>query len=228
MSRRRKSEPRRGRRRNARRPEAAAPANTDSEQPGADQILDEIRQEPDLAKVVSNRLFGQTPTLFEGDRDLWVDWRYELAAGLDVDDHGILLVGSAALGVSLNPEKGFRPFGEHSDIDVAVLSQRHFDSAWFELRELRDRRWASVPLSVRNELRQYAPNYVFAGSIALDRLLGRLSFGKAWLEALTQMATVDPTVDRRIRVRLYRDAEALRWYQMRGLRIARETLDGGI
>jgi hypothetical protein len=187
-------------------------------------LLQEISESPDLARLLSHRLFGATPSLFDGDRTSWVEWRYTLATGLAVDDHDVLVVGSAAFGISLHPDKEFRPFGDHSDVDIAVLSQRYFDTAWFDLRKLRDQAWRSMPQPVKNELQHYAPNYVFSGSIAMNRLIGRVSFGKDWLTALSAMAGLEPTTGRQIRVRLYRDAEALRWYQLRGLRIAKENL----
>jgi len=190
----------------------------------AHQLLHEIYDTPDLPRLLSHRLFGATPNLFDGDHKEWIEWRCELADGLGVDDHSLLLVGSAALGISLNPTNDFSAFGPKSDVDVAVISQRHFDAAWFELRELRDKRWRSLPSRVKNELRRYAPNYVFSGAIATDMLLGRLSFGKAWTVALSAMAGIDPTLDRDIKVRLYRDPEALRAYQLRGFSAAREAL----
>ncbi len=189
----------------------------------ANSLLHEIYKAPDLARVLSHHLFGGTPEIFV-DHTAWIDWRCELADRLGVDDHSVLIVGSAAFGISLNPNNNFRAFAPTSDIDVAVVSQRHFDAAWFELREMRDKHWLSMPRAVKNELVRFAPNYIFSGAIATDKILARLSFGKRWVIALSAMAGIEPTLDRDVKVRLYRDAEALRAYQMRGLRTAREAL----
>jgi hypothetical protein len=43
--------------------------------------------------------------------------------------------------------------------------------------------------------------------------------------ALSAMAGVEPTLDRDVKVRLYRDPEALRAYQLRGLRTAKEAME---
>lgn len=187
-------------------------------------LLEEIHEAKDLGRVLSHRLFGGTPQLFDS-HGAWINWRCQLADGLDVDDHGVLIVGSAAFGISLKPHAGFRPFSTNSDIDVAVVSQRHFDAAWFELRELRVKHWLGLPQPVKNEIRRFAPTAIFSGAIATDRLLGRLSFGKQWLGALSAMAGVEPTLDRDVKVRLYRDAEALRAYQLRGLQSAQDKLN---
>lgn len=190
----------------------------------ANALLAEIFTAPDLPRFLSARLFDATPSVFGGDHDAWVNWRAELASKLGVDDHGVLLVGSAAFGMSLSPAKEFREFGPHSDVDVAVVSPRHFDVAWFELRDMRSNRWQSLPSHFKRELLNYTPNYVFFGSIATDKVLGRLSFGKQWTVALNDMASVSPTLDRRINVRVYRDPEALRTYQLLGLKKAKEAL----
>src|SRR4051794_29552655 len=109
----------------------SAVAGTDSVVAGA-SLLEEIYESSDLPRLLSHRLFAATPAIFEGAQEDWVEWRCELAAGLGVDDHSILIAGSAGFGVSLDPDGGFSAFGPRSDVDVAVLSHRHFDLAWFE------------------------------------------------------------------------------------------------
>lgn len=187
-------------------------------------MLAELESAGDLGRFLSARMFAATPSIFGGDHQSWVHWRCELAERLGVDDHGVLLAGSAAFGISLNPDKAFRPFDVRSDIDVAVIDQRHFETAWYELRHMRERLWTQMPRPVKRELKRFAPNYVFSGAIATDKVLSRLSFGRDWLLALNHMAGVPPTEDREIKVRLYRDAAALRDYQLRGLRDAQAAL----
>src|SRR5688500_10040342 len=77
------------------------------------------------------------PFLFEvgGPSALW-RWKSTLAGQLEVDPKNVLITGSAAVGVSLNPYKSFKPFDDKSDIDVAVISTYHFDVAWRTLRNL--------------------------------------------------------------------------------------------
>ncbi|HEV7773879.1 MAG TPA: hypothetical protein VGO48_11400 [Conexibacter sp.] len=187
-------------------------------------FLEELAAASDLQHVVTDTLFSSVPYLFADDRALWSSWKSTLALGLDVDPHSVLLVGSSAVGVSLNPNKVFRPFDATSDIDVAVISTRHFEEAWHTLRSL-GVRMLGLSRRVQTEIRQYAPNYVYWGVIATDRLLGVLDFGPSWQEALASMRQAEPTRDRRIRVRLYRDIGALRTYQLRALREARASLD---
>lgn len=45
----------------------------------------------------------------------------------------VYLVGSAKLGFSISPSKRWRPFGDESDIDVAVVSDKLFEAYWNEI-----------------------------------------------------------------------------------------------
>lgn len=48
----------------------------------------------------------------------------------DVHPNEIVVVGSGKLGFSVAPGKMLRPFGDHSDIDLAIVSPTLFDEAW--------------------------------------------------------------------------------------------------
>jgi hypothetical protein len=186
----------------------------------------ELQVATDLDRLLTHRLLETTPYLFGEDHAAYVDWRSELGALLGVDPHAIALVGSAALGVSLNPAKNLKPFDAASDVDVAVVSSFHFDVAWQYLRSLGARIY-QLPYWVQLEITDRAPNYVYWGAIATDRILGHLPFGADWLVALAAMTNRDPTMGRKVNARLYRDLAGLRSYQLRGLRIARDRLVSG-
>jgi hypothetical protein len=83
----------------------------------------------------SRQLLDRVPWLFS-DRPQYIGWKAALAADLEVDPYMLVVVGSAAVGFSLSPWKRFSEFGPNSDIDVAVVSTRHFDDAWRWLRDL--------------------------------------------------------------------------------------------
>lgn len=89
-----------------------------------DQILSDLR---DLAAsdFVSEYLFDRIPHLFSGDRKSYLSWKTALANAIEVDPACVLLVGSSAVGISLNPTKFFKTFDEGSDVDVAVISNYH-------------------------------------------------------------------------------------------------------
>ncbi len=172
---------------------------------------------------VSAHLFEPIPNLFAGDLKLWIDWKTQLGYQLEVDPYEIVLTGSGSVGFSLNPAKSFSAFHAESDVDVAVVSSYHFDLAWRYLRRTHTS-WLSLPKEVQRALRSHRDNYVFAGTIATDRILALLPFAKPWQGALDAMAKINPTVGREVNLRVYRDYDSLRAYQITGIERLRSSL----
>lgn len=172
---------------------------------------------------VEDHLFDRVPHAFGADRSLFAGWKRDLAQRIDVDPACITLVGSAATGFSLNPNKNFKPFDDASDIDVAVISQHHFAIGWRYLRTNGARR-LRVDMATRNAWDEHVNRYIYWGTLATDRLLGVLPFGREWLQAVTHMSSVSPTLGRPVNLRIYWDYDALRSYQVRGAKHLRDSL----
>jgi hypothetical protein len=187
-------------------------------------ILTELQQSNDLDALLSQRIIEGVPQLFNGDADLYLSWRADLAGRLGVDPHVLKLVGGACLGASLNPNKGFKTFDPDSDVDVAVISARYFDEAWYYLRMMPVKRFYSLTPRAQTAVKEHRTRYVYWGAIATDRILPYLPFGPTWFTALNQMAQREPTFGRAINIRLYRDIESLRLYQLRSFKDARRRL----
>ena len=168
----------------------------------------------------SEHIFDEVPHAFV-DRNQYVNWRITLADLLHVDPGEIVLVGSAALGFSLNPHKGFRPFTDDSDIDVAVISQRHFEEAWHYMRHMPSAKRGRMGAAARRALDEHRERHIYFGVVATDRIIQYLPFAQEWLTALSFMAGVEPTLEREINARIYRDFHALRSYQVLALRQAK-------
>lgn len=135
--------------------------------------------------------------------------------GLEVDPLNLVVVGSTCVGVSLSPgtPKFLRPFHDGSDVDLAVISPRHFDAAWRTLRT-----WGPVdklklkPGDEADLLTWHRKRLVFDGTIATERLLPYLDFGPQWASVLGRAGQMNPTQNRDVKARLYRDFESLRDY----------------
>lgn len=185
--------------------------------------VDELRtHSPDL--FASQYIFEAIPFVFAGDLAGYVAWKTELGVRLAIDPRAIAVVGSASLGFSLNPDKSFKAFDDSSDIDVAVVSYRHFESAWDHLRKLGAQKLA-MSVAGQNAVKAHRTNYIFNGTIATDFILEYLPFAAQWLPAFAYMAGQPPTEGRDIRARIYRDFDSLREYQLRGVVAARAYLD---
>jgi hypothetical protein len=187
-------------------------------------LQDDLLTSADLARFFTHRVLDGVPFIFSGDRASYVEWRSELAEAIHVDAHGIVMVGSAAYGVSLGPGRNFAAFGSHSDVDVGVVSQHHFELAWRFFRNLGTAARLRLPKKVQISFLEHAPRDVYFGVIATERFLPHLPFGPEWARTLAVMSARDPTKDRNVKVRLYRDVESLRAYQVRSLGLARRSL----
>lgn len=166
----------------------------------------------DVATFTSLHILDRVPAAFE-TREQYAKWRTTVGRGLEVDPLSLVIVGSAAVGLSLSPgEKYLRPFQPQSDIDLAVISPRHFDESWRWLRslgplqKLKDKSFQGQMQSWHRR------SLIFDGTIAAERLLAHLSFGPAWATTLGRAGKMDPTRDRDVKARIYRDFESLRQY----------------
>ena len=91
----------------------------------------------------------------------------------------IVLVGSAKLGFSIAPDKKYRPFGEDSDLDVAIISEVLFDSLWAEAFEF----WTyRRPWTLQNSFK----NYLFRGWLRPDCLPSEESQNQ-WFEFFREL-----------------------------------------
>lgn len=187
----------------------------------AKELLDHAPED-----YVSHRVIDRVPVVFK-NRTSYIEWKQSLAESLQVDPYGVILVGSACTGFSLSPQKNFREFNQKSDLDVAVISDRHFDEAWRFLRDLGSD-IHKLPADAKRAVNSHRSGHVFDGVIATDRFVQYLPFGRTWVPALELATTTQPADGRAVKVRLYRDLFALRSYQRRGVEEARTRLMEGM
>src|SRR5262245_33237993 len=88
-----------------------------------------VQEDEPVRVLVGRVVLDRLPYTLETKRQYFI-WRDELADGIQVDARDIVLVGSAATGRSLNSRTHFGVFGKTSDVDIAIVSSRHFEAAW--------------------------------------------------------------------------------------------------
>jgi hypothetical protein len=107
-------------------------------------------------------------------------------------------------------------------VDVAVVSDHYFDVAWHHLRS-KNTSWFEFDSKGRSRKHDISAK-IYWGCIPTDGILSHLPFGRKWELALLEMQNKPPIDGRELKIRLYRDAQALRDYQTKCLRESRERL----
>lgn len=166
--------------------------------------------------ICSKWLFERTPFIFNGDRLEYIKFMESLAVKLKVDSKSMILTGSSCCGFSLNPNKNFKLFDDDSDIDIAITSQFYFDIAWKTFRDLGTKRY-SLNAKQKSSLDDHVNRLIYWGTIATDKLLVILPFGKEWLIHLAELEKSMPINGRTINIRLYKDYDSLRAYHVQNL-----------
>jgi hypothetical protein len=123
---------------------------------------------PDL--LARDFFYAETAHLFP-DQAAYRAFRERVAAAIPSAEE-VAVVGSGNWRYSLNPEKGFREFGDHSDVDVAVVSSLQFHELWEEMRENHRRHYYALSYSERQRIRRNAEN-VYGGFISPEWIPNR-------------------------------------------------------
>lgn len=97
--------------------------------PDAHSIVEAATHGGELSKIALARLWLSEgiPYAFKDKPALYESVRSWLGSRLDVDPKEVHLTGSARIGQSLAPQKLGTVFGEHSDLDIFVVSANLFD-----------------------------------------------------------------------------------------------------
>jgi hypothetical protein len=146
-----------------------------------------------------------------------------IAQELDVDRNGIFCIGSGAVGLSLNPDKlsdgGLKKYDDESDLDLAVISEVYFETAWRDLRRAAQPTTEYMDTTVKQYI-QWQKKRFFDGAILANRLLPALSFAPTWEISLVRIQEhISRLFEREVSIGLwiYRDYWSLRNYISDGL-----------
>lgn len=137
---------------------------------------------------------------------------------LGIEANGIFCVGSGAVGLSLNPNKindsSLKSFDDASDLDIALISEVHFERAWRDLRQAVEPTLIEVDPVIVEHLSWQRKRF-FDGAILAEKLLPTLSFANIWVPSLIRLNDLVATLLGRnttVNIWIYRDYWSLRSY----------------
>jgi hypothetical protein len=87
-----------------------------------------------LEKVVEDHVFQGIPYVFRESPQASQTLSRHLSVRLGVRQDDIVIIGSAKIGFSLDPDNFPRQFGRTSDIDVIIVDESKFDGLWHAIQ----------------------------------------------------------------------------------------------
>jgi hypothetical protein len=145
--------------------------------------------------------------------DTYFSLKARVAQQFGIHPSEVIVVGSAKLGFSIAPDKRYRPFGETSDIDVALCSGHLFDAFWKDVFDYwaRGEIWSGLP-----DFRKY----IFRGWMRPDKLPPTGSFNRSreWWEFFRSLTSSGDYGPYKITGALYKSWHFLESYQLKCVR----------
>ena len=184
------------------------------EQRKLDELIQDLSTCP-KEYVVSKWIIDVVPALFDGDKELYLKTKLDIASGLMIDTSSVIFVGSSCLGFSMNPNKDFKMFDEESDIDIAIISNHYFNEAW---RWLRMQDPSLLNDKEKHSYKAHRNYYIFDGTIATDKILHLLPFGPQWLNVIGKLRNNPVFQNKELNFRLYQDHKSLIDYHVHNLK----------
>lgn len=175
---------------------------------------------------VITELFSGIPQCCKKRPAEYARFREQLGSQLKVDPANILLVGSGRFGFSLAPHKFGRPFTDKSDLDLVIVSDQLFDTAWLEMIRY-DFKSLTFDRDIADALKEHRHNNVFWGYIEPHRLKIALSFyRRIWFPAIAALGVFYMAAGRDVKARVYRTLEHAKNYHRFGLRLVTSRQSG--
>jgi hypothetical protein len=163
-------------------------------------------------QIVNDHVLTGVPFVFQSNPPAYQNFVGTLSLQFRTPAADITVIGSARLGISLDPDKFGTPFSKTSDVDTIVVNAQMFDTAWFELYNL-GRSKALLPVQVRNVYHEHKKNNVFYGYIEPGRLPGVVKLSPLWFRTLQGLGRIRELANHKVNGRLYRTWDHVRAHQ---------------
>lgn len=193
----------------------------------ADEFRQLLLNEP-LDELVTAYVLGGDAFAFRDDLRAYAQMVDHLSARLEVHSASITVVGSAKLGFSLNPMRFPRSFRAESDIDVLVVDERLFDTAWFAMLDWNYLRRHRLPAPEFRWARKrwddiywgwFTPDRIrYEGLLFPESLEPIRDLSARWFDAFQSLGLLPAFADRQVSGRLYRTWGHAHGYHAAGLR----------
>jgi len=187
--------------------EADAPEQVDPRIPALiEEFQVTLESEPDDTAIVQRFLLHGQSYAVNDSQEFEIKRLIAREFGLNVSTD-LFVVGSAKLGFSIAPDQRWKPFGNDSDVDIAIISHDLYQTVWHEVYDY-NASGADWP-----KKRQFQ-KYLFRGWIRPDYLPAgpTFNFVDRWWKFFRDLKANEIAGPYKIAGALYHDTEFLRKY----------------
>jgi hypothetical protein len=160
--------------------------------------------------------------LFDDRGSKVVELKSDVANHFGLHPNDVYVVGSSKLGFSIADGKRYRPFGDTSDIDIAIVSSGLFDALWQQVFDY----W--VENGTLGEVERNFQKYLFRGWIRPDLLppANRFPMRNDWWDFFLDLTRGQRYGLYKIRGGLYKSLHYLEEYQSINVRKCQQEIGG--
>lgn len=194
--------------------------------PTKDEFVHLLRTKPPN-ELVHEQVFGGTPFVF---RDTPADYdalRDHLGAQMNIPRENLTIIGSGKIGFSLAPDRFGVPFGEHSDVDVLVVSEALFDSIWLDLLRLPRSYFARLSRRNKTQIHNHVEQ-IYWGRMWPNDLVRVSRAAGAWVGAFRSLSRNPRLARYETSGRLYRTWDHAEVYHVDRLTQLAEVVQHGV
>lgn len=138
--------------------------------------------------------------------DAYFELKERISHHFGIHHNEVVVVGSAKLGFSIAPDKRYRPFGNTSDIDVALCCGQLFDKIWADVFDY----WRAG--GFWHALDQFR-KYLFRGWMRPDKLPKSYGHTQEWWDFFRSLSATSDFGPYKVSGALYKDWHFLESYQ---------------
>lgn len=207
--------------------------------PTVAQFVELLRREP-AERLARDYVLGGDVFIAQEYPRVLNTLRRHLCPRFELEEQDVIIVGSAKMGFSLDPEAFPRQYSKYRDIDVLVVSETLFDRVWHtmlqwhyprRLARLPDTDWKWVGARQKDLYwGWFHPDEIRYDGLTFPEVLKPLRDLKTnWFNSFKSLSLYEEFSGKEVSGRLYRTWEHALLYQADGLReIQRRLATGGV
>lgn len=155
-----------------------------------------------VKRVINEILFDGPFVCFNNNEDTIWNLKKSISNHFEVHTQNIEIVGSARIGISLNPNHLGKDFNNSSDIDVLIISEELFNEIWNDLMMFHS--FYKLSELERKRLKD-ALNTINRGFISPNLLPNKIGSSKKWWTIFSNLSSKKDYEYRKIRGRLFKN-----------------------